>query len=91
MLQVSMDGPNVNCDILKLHSSIAQCPANRTDGNRLGKSTKFYIQCGKYSMNHPQGEIFISGKMVVTRCCTRNLDMGEDCPDCEVLAFIVKK
>ena len=30
----------------------------------IGKSTKFYMQCGKYSMNHMQGEIFISGKLI---------------------------
>ena len=60
LLQVLMDGPNVNWDVLKLHlsyreqwvlqvdqhwqlrpSCITRCPANRTNGNRLGNEQSF--------------------------------------------------
>ena len=77
-----MDGPNVNGNVLSLHSSyreknqfsrlinIGSCghhvlrSALQT-GNRLGSQQSFTCDVENFLMNHPQGEIFISGKLVV--------------------------
>ena len=48
--------------VLGLMCGMVPCKQDRW--KQIGKSTKFYMQCGKYLMNHLQGEIFISGKLV---------------------------
>ena len=38
-------------------------PCEQDCWKQIGKSTKFYMQCGNYSMYHLQGDILISGKL----------------------------
>ena len=40
-------------------------PCKQDWWKQIGKSIKFYMQCGKYLINHLQREILLSGKLVV--------------------------